>query len=169
MTGFKKILAMTTMLALLVAPTASFGATEQVAGEQAPITMMKSELIREGFSQSELSEMSSEIPELHEIVTNNDLTDEQLANLKETFLHIHDVDDSDVVEYEVDENGIVDMGDYKTIVPNVNDESIATRAINPSSSGVHVLTATNQSNRFYKATGYVDLPTVNVKYDPSCC
>lgn len=43
MTGFKKILAMTTMLALLVAPTASFGATEQVAEEQAPITMMKSE------------------------------------------------------------------------------------------------------------------------------
>lgn len=166
MTGFKKILAMTTMLALLIAPTASFGATEQGAEEQAPITMMKSELIREGFSQSELSEMSSEIPELHEIVTNNDLTDEQLANLKETFLHIHDVDDSDVVEYEVDENGIVDMGDHKTIVPNVNDESIATRAINPGSSGVHVLTATNQSNRFYKATGYVDLPTVNVKYDP---
>lgn len=52
MTGFKKILAMTTMLALLVAPTASFGATEKGAEEQAPITMMKSELIREGFSQS---------------------------------------------------------------------------------------------------------------------
>lgn len=80
MTGFKKILAMTTMLALLIAPTASFGATEQVAEEQAPITMMKSELIREGFSQSELSEMSSEIPELHEIVTNNDLIMISLMN-----------------------------------------------------------------------------------------
>lgn len=165
----KKSLAVILFAALAV-PTASFGATEQEAENQAPLTMMKSELASEGFSQSEMEKMSSEIPELYEIVANNDLTDEQLANLKETFLHIRDVDDSDAVEYQVDENGIVDMGDHKTIVPNADRDSsdaVATRAASSSSSGVHVLTATNQSYRFYKATGYVDLPSVSVKYDPA--
>lgn len=131
--------------------------------------MMKSELTRNGFSQSELSKMNSEVPELYEIVSHNDLTDEQLANLKETFLNIRNVDDSDVVEYEVDENGIVDMGDEQTVVPNLhkdNSSDSMTRAASSSSTGVHMLTATNQSNRFFKATGYVDLPTVRVKKDP---
>lgn len=157
------------LLAMLVVPTASFGATVQEAENQAQITMMKSELASEGFSQSDMEKMSSEIPELYEIVTNNDLTDEQLANLKETFLHIRDVDDSDVVEYQVDENGVVDMGENKTIVPNVDynsSDDVVTRATSSSSSGVHVLTATNQSYRFFKATGYVDLPSVSIKYDP---
>lgn len=168
MSGLKKSLAII-MLALLAVPTASFGATEQEVENQASITMMKSELASEGFSQSDMEKMSSEIPELYEIVTNNDLTDEQLANLKETFLHIRDVDDSAVVEYQVDEKGIVDMGDHKTIVPNIDNgfsEDTVTKATSTSSSGVHVLTATNQSYRFFKATGYVDLPSVSVKYDP---
>lgn len=70
--------------------------------------------------------------------------------------------------YSVDENGVIDMGEYKSIVPNLNNSSNAatTRAVNPASTGVHMLTASNQSYGFYKATGYVDLPSVSIKYDP---
>ncbi len=49
---------------------------------------------------------------------NNDLDKQQLENLKDTFANIHKVDDGEETLYPVDENGIVDMGDHKTIVPH---------------------------------------------------
>lgn len=170
MKRLKNGIALVLMSIMILLPTSAVGATEKQNENQESLQYMKNELINEGFSQNEVGKLSSEIPEIYEIVTNNDLTDEQLSNLKETFLHIRDVDDSDVVEYEIDENGIVDMGDHQTIAPNAGNDSneslISTRAVNPDSSGVHMLTATNQSYRFFKATGYVDLPSVSIKYDP---
>ena len=175
MKSLKKTLAFAMAIVLLVAPLSAFGATDEIVAESsAPLTMMKSELRTEGFTQSELSKMSKEIPEIYEIVTNNDLNDEQLANLKETFLNIREVDDSDVQTYPVDENGIVDMGDHKTIVPHSeyykgevqSADLISSQATNAASSGVHVMTYSDPSYRFFKSTGYMDLPDVSVQYNP---
>ena len=57
--SIKKSLAVI-LLAMLVVPTASLGATVQEAENQAQIAMMKSELASEGFSQSDMEKMSSE-------------------------------------------------------------------------------------------------------------
>lgn len=172
MNMIKKIVG--TMLVLLLIPNVSMASTTELDASQSVLTMMKSELYNNGFTPKELSRMENEIPELHEIVTNNDLSDAQLINLKKTFLNIHEVDDSNVEEYPVDNNGIVDLGAYKTIVPhpeyytgelgNVNAADLQTA--NAASSGVHVMTYSDPSYRFFKSTAYIDLPDVQVKYNP---
>ena len=193
----KKILAGLTCLALLAAPGAAFADSNNVSlvvnkslaipmsasearenvdsRELAEVSLleMKAELRDNGFTQNDLTKMSGEIPELYEIITNNDLDKQQLENLKDTFANIHKVDDGEETLYPVDENGIVDMGDHKTIVPHpeyyigkTSQNNVSTQAARAASSGVHMMTYSDPSYKFFKSTGYVDLPSVRVKYNP---
>lgn len=171
----KKLLAVTLMATLMI-PTVAFGASDNANNRDvstATLLEMKAELKNNGFSKEELSQMSNEIPELYEIVTTNTLNDAQLQNLKETFANIHEVDDTNEIVYAVDENGVVDMGDHKTVVPHpeyytgeTSDNGFSLQASNAASSGVHMMTYSDPAQKFFKSTGYVDLPSVQIKYNP---
>ncbi len=166
----KKLLAVTLMTTLMI-PTVAFGASDNANNKDvstATLLEMKEELKNNGFSKEELSQMSNEIPELYEIVTTNTLNDTQLQNLKETFTNIHEVDETGVREYPVDGNGIIDLGEYRSVVPN-NKENVgaSTMALGDANSGPHAITYTNPTYKFDKVTGYVDLPSVEIGANPA--
>lgn len=166
----KKVVALT-LISMLLLPVHAIGAAEEDVADQVSISKMKSELEEKGFTQNELNNISSEIPEIYEIVSNNELNEEQLSNLKETFANIHEVENTEnEIIYPVDENGIVDLGDYQTIVPHpekynnsAKQNEKAYENEKSASSGVHMMTYSNPSYKFFKSTGYVDLPSVHIK------
>lgn len=69
------IVAFMCLSVVFVLPSTVFGATAEKTDTMAVATM-KEELENNGFSGKELEKMVCEIPELYEIVTNNDLSDE---------------------------------------------------------------------------------------------
>lgn len=161
---------MLSLISMLMLPVHAIGAAEESVATRVSMSRMKAELEEKGFTQNELNKISGEIPEVYEIVSNNELNEEQLSNLKESFANIREVEnDKNEIIYPVDENGIVDLGDYQTIVPHPEkynnnsvelDEEVYEKS---ASSGVHMMTYSNPSYKFFKSTGYVDLPSVHIK------
>ncbi|MFP5528598.1 hypothetical protein ACLGL1_09075 [Peptococcus simiae] len=123
--------------------------------------IMKQELLNDGFDEKELLEIYEDIPEVYNIIKSNRLEEWQINNLKNTFKNIRKPDIQSEKTYKVDQNGVVDLGTHLTIIPH------STYSTSNNSSGPHVMTYTNPYYKFYKVTGYVDLPAVSVSYNPN--
>lgn len=176
----KKILSLFLLFSLILCmlPNVAFANSTNVNTVEAPMkeSMMKAELLEKGFTANEVEKFSRDLPEIYDIITDNNLSEEQLANLKHTFENIRDIHDIDETPvYNVSENGIVDLGDHKNIVPHPEylkkpelslRNSNTIRSSSAQSSGVHMMTYSNPTYKFYKVTGYVDLPTVSIKHNP---
>jgi len=135
-------------------------------------------LRRQGFTDKEIASLGAEtIISISTAIKSENLTEKDIYLIKENYipslLAIREENSSmNRKSYPVDENGIVTKEDgIKIVVPNRDiylNERKGASSVNSkesvsatrSSGGVHLITKTLESKRFYQATGNIQLPNV---------